>query len=414
MPSTAARLAAARAWWLRAARPTQQPPDGWALLWLILSGRGFGKTRMGAEEVTWWAAVAPGTRWACVAPTSDDARETMAFGPSGLKAVLDRYSLALGWPCYEHQKSQTAFALWNGSRIRYIGAEKPDRLRGPNWHGGWADEVAAWRYPDTWDQLELSVRAPHPDLPAARILATTTPKPTPLVRRLHRQASVTTTGSTYENRANLDPAFVAKLEDLYGGTRFGRQELFGEILADIEGALFRPEWLQAGVPAGERLEVVVGVDPAVTSGPDADETGIVVAARHADGYQVLADRSGRYTPDEWARVVAYEAERWGAERVVAEVNNGGDLVVSVLRAAGVPTRVKKVHASRGKAVRAEPIAALYEQGRVWHAEGLTALEQQMVEWVPGVSASPDRLDALVWAMTSLSGRTLRPVVAFAT
>jgi phage terminase large subunit-like protein len=414
MPSTARGLAAARVWWLQHARANQQAPPDWALLWVILSGRGFGKTRMGAEEVVWHAQTAAGSRWACVAPTSDDARETMAFGPSGLRAVLDRYSLALGFQCYEHQKAQTAFALWNGSRIRYIGAEKPDRLRGPNWHGGWGDEVAAWRYPETWDQLELSVRAPHPDLPAARILATTTPKPTPLVRRLARQASVTTTGSTFDNIANLDPAFVAKLEGLYGGTRFGRQELHGEILANIEGAMFRPEWLHPGTPPGPVLEVVVGVDPAVTSGPDADETGIVAVAKHAEGYQVLSDRSGRYTPDEWARVVAHEADRWGADRVVAEVNNGGDLVLAVLRAAGVPTRVKKVHASRGKAIRAEPIAALYEQGLVWHTEGLTTLEQQMVEWVPGVSGSPDRLDALVWALTSLSGRVLRPVGSFAT
>lgn len=417
MTTPARRLAAARALWLRQARVQQRPPDDWRLLWLVRSGRGFGKTRIGAEETVWGAARAPGSRWACVAATSDDARETVAMGPSGLKAVLDRYSHALGFTCYTHQKNETAFLLWNDSRIRYLGAERPERLRGPNWHGGWADEVAAWRYPDTWEQLELSVRARHEDLDAARIIATTTPQPTALIRRLVKQADVVTTGSTYDNQQNLDPAFIAKLEGLYGGTRFGRQELHGEVLDDIEGALFKAGWfVHADAPPMHALdEVVVGVDPAVTAGDDSDETGIVVVGRMGDQYVVLSDRSGKYTPDEWARVVAYEVDQWGANTVVAEVNNGGDLVAAVLRTADVPTRVKKVHATRGKAIRAEPVAALYEQGRVRHVPGLATLETQMVEFVPGVTKdSPDRMDALVWAVVSLSGRALRPVQSFAT
>jgi len=379
-----------------------------------MSGRGFGKTRIGAEETVWGAIAAPRSRWAAVGSTSDDARETLAEGPSGLRVVLDRYSSAIGFQCYEHQKAHTAFTLWNGSRIRYIGAERPDRLRGPNWHGGWADEVAAWRYPGTWDQLELSVRAVHADLPAARIVATTTPQPTPLIRRLHRQADHITAGSVYDNAENLDPAFIEKLEGLYGGTRFGRQELHGELLTDIEGAMFKPGWIRAVDGDPPLDEVVVGVDPAATHGPESDMTGIVVAGRSGLGYVVLADRTGRYSPEEWAQVVGFEAERWGAERVVAEVNNGGDMVGAVLRNAGVPTRVKQVHASRGKKVRAEPIAALYEQGRVAHVPGLAELEAQLTEWVPGIGPSPDRVDALVWAMSSLSGRVLRPVASFGT
>lgn len=414
MATLATLAAAARAAWLVKARQAQRPPDTDWLLWLILSGRGFGKTRIGAEETCWQAIRAPGTRWAAVGATGDDAREVLAEGPSGIGFVLDRYSQAMGFTVYTHQKQQGAYRLWNGSRIRYLGAEKPERLRGPNWHGGWADEVAAWRYPGTWDQLELSVRAKHPALAAARIIATTTPQPTPLIRRLVAQASATTVGSTYDNAANLDPAFIGKLEDLYGGTRFGRQELHGEVLADIEGALFKAAWLHPADEDAAVEEVVVGVDPAVTHGPESDETGIVIAARVGAGFVVLGDRTGRYSPEEWAQVVAYEVDRWGADRVVAEVNNGGDLVGAVLRTAQVGTRVQKVHASRGKAIRAEPIAALYEQGRVAHLPGLAQLEAQLTEWVPGIGPSPDRVDALVWALTSLSGRTLRPVQSFAT
>ena len=380
-----------------------------------MSGRGYGKTRVGAEDTVWQAIYAAGSRWAAVGATSDDARETLAEGPSGLLAVLNSYSAAMGFQCYEHKKVHSAFQLWNGSRIRYIGAERPERLRGPNWHGGWGDEVASWRYPGTWDQLELSVRARHKALPGARILATSTPQPTPLIRRLHRQADHITVGSTYDNAENLDPAFIDKLERLYGGTRFGRQELYGELLSDIEGALFKASWIvQLGEDDPELDEVVVGVDPAATHGPESDETGIVVVGRSGERFVVLADRTGRYTPEEWAQIVSFEAERWGAERVVAEVNNGGDMVGSVLRAAGVPTRVKLVHASRGKMVRAEPIAALYEQGKVVHVPGLIQLEEQLTEWVPGIGASPDRVDALVWAMSSLSGRILRPVKVFGT
>lgn len=413
--TVAQRIAAARALWLREARPAQVPPDEWALLLLILSGRGFGKTREGAEEMAWGAARAAGSRWACVAATTDDARETMAFGPSGLEAVLNRYSRVLGFPCYTHEKARTAFALWNGSRIRYLGAERPERLRGPNWHGGWADEVASWRYPDTWDQLELSVRAKHPGLPSARIMATTTPKPTALIKRLEAQADAVVRGSTYENAANLDPAFIDKLEGLYGGTRFGRQELHGEILRDIVGALFMAEWLRVGEYRQQEVgRVAVGVDPAGSHRPGSDQTGIVTVAEKGDGYIVLSDRSGIYTPDEWAGIAGHEADRWGADVIVAERNYGGDMVASTLRAARVPTRVKTVTASRGKHIRAEPAAALYEQGRVEHVEGLVALEVQMTEWVPGVGDSPDRVDALVWALGELTGRVLRPVQSFAT
>lgn len=417
MATAAARVAAARVYWLQRARPTQIPPDDWHLLLLILSGRGFGKTREGAEETVWGAIRAKGSRWACVAATSDDARETMALGPSGLMAVLDRYSLALGFQCYTHEKARTTFVLWNGSRIRYLGAERPDRLRGPNFHGGWADEVAAWRYPDTWDQLELSVRAKHPALPSARIIATTTPKPSPLIKRLVAQAENVITGSTYDNADNLDPAFVAKLERLYGGTRFGRQELHGEVLRDIVGALFKDYWIRRTDTYDDTrtTRVIVGVDPAGSHRPDSDETGIITVAQQGeDNYLILSDRSGIYTPEQWAQIAGHEAATWGADLIVAERNYGGDMVKSTLLAAKVPTRVKTVTASRGKAVRAEPIAALYEQGNITHLEGLTDYEVQLTEWVPGIGDSPDRVDAAVWALSELSGRVLRPVQVFGT
>ena len=336
-----------------------------------------------------------------MAPTAADTRDVMIEGESGILGISPpRFK-----PLYEPSKRRLTWP--NGAIATTYSADEPDRLRGPQHDLAWVEELAAWRYPDAWDMLMFGLRlGANP-----RTVVTTTPRPTRLVRELVKQESThTTRGSTYENRANLAPAFFEKIISKYEGTRLGRQELYAEILDDVPGAL----WTRAGIPiSAEPLpdlsRVVIGVDPAVTSGEDSDMTGIIAAAVDATGhYHVLADRSCRLTPDGWARRVITLYDELGADRIVAEVNNGGDLVEATIRTISKSASYKKVHASRGKRVRAEPIAALYEQGRVTHRPGLADLEDQMVTFLPeGNDGSPDRVDALVWALTELStGREL--------
>lgn len=384
----------ARLRWNLTRRPAQTPPadPDWQT-WLILSGRGWGKTRTGAEWVVENAQTKPGTRWAIVAPTFADARDTCVEGDSGILYCLGEDPAV--W-----NRSLGELILHNGSRIKLFSADEPDRLRGPQHHGAWCDELAAWRYPDAWDQLQFGLRLG--DQP--RTVVTTTPRPTTLVRRLHeRPTTHVTTGHTLENAANLAATALAELEATYAGTRLGRQELAGELLTDTPGALWTIDQIAAlrVEHAGDLDRVVVAVDPAVTSGEESDETGIVAVGRRGDELFVLADRSGRYSPDGWARVTADLAAELGADRVVAEVNNGGDLVERVLRQVDRDLPYRAVRASRGKRVRAEPVAALYEQGRVHHVGVFEALEDQMATWTPDSGTSPDRMDALVWACTDL-------------
>jgi phage terminase large subunit-like protein len=379
-------------------------------VWLVLAGRGFGKTRTGAEWVIEQARTHP--RGALVAPTGADVRDIMVEGESGVMACAPPHFR----PSYEPSKRRLTFP--NGSLVTTYSADEPDRLRGPQHHYAWVDEWAAMRQAQTMlDMLLLGLRlGPDP-----RAVFTTTPRPTKAMRALIADPrTAITRGSTYDNLPNLAPTFRESVLARYEGTRLGRQELMGEILEDIEGALFRPEWRSTISERPAASRVVVGVDPAATHGPDSDETGIIVA--QADEgmptFTVLSDRSGRWTPDEWARLVAHEAERWEATGIVAERNQGGEMVRRVLALVPQPCPVTLVHASRGKQVRAEPIAALYEQGRVRHLAGepLGALEEQLDSWVPGLAESPDRLDALVYALSSLSGRGagLAPVRSFGT
>lgn len=290
--------------------------------------------------------------------------------------------------------------LTNGSSIKLFSAQEPDRLRGPQFHGAWCDELAAWDYPDTWDQLQFGLRlGTHP-----QTIVTTTPRPVPLIKNLlaRTDGSVhVVRGSTFDNAKNLAPSALAQLRSRYEGTRLGRQELFAEVLEDVEGALWTHDLiLRCEVP--ELTRIVVAIDPAVTSGEHSDETGIIAVGKGIDGRAyVLADRSCRDTPSGWAHRAVALYNELGADRVVAEKNQGGDLIEQTIRTVAPTIPYKGITAKQGKRLRAEPIAALYEQGRVSHCGEFQKLEQQMLEWVPDSGTSPDRLDALVHAIQEL-------------
>ena len=395
------QIAQARVMWANIkARANQLPPDTNWKNWLILSGRGWGKTRTGSEWIVWKALQQPKTRWAVVASTSADITDTCFEGESGIISVLNRYGI---YDENSYNRTRSAYTLPNGSRIKGFSAEKPDRLRGPQHHGAWCDELAAWEYPETWDQLQFGLRlGVHP-----QTVVTTTPRPTKIIKELIKDSdTIVTRGSTYENADNLAASTLITLQTKYADTRLGRQELFGEILDDNPGALWNRSMLEtARVKDTPYLtRIVVGIDPAVTSGEDSDSTGIVVAGMSPDGhYYILADYTLKASPQVWAEKAVYAFELHKADRIIAETNNGGDLVVHLLQQVKNTIPVKKVTASRGKAVRAEPIAALSEQGKLHMVGYFTELEDELCEYEPGVSAkSPDRMDAMVWAVTELS------------
>lgn len=383
------------------ARPEQLPPDDgdWSTF-LYLAGRGAGKTRSAAEWVRKTARRFPGCRIAIVARTAADVRDVCIEGESGLLAVHPPAER----PLYEPSKRRITWR--NGSQATAYSADEPDLLRGPQHHFAWCDELAAWdRLEDAWSNLRLGLRlGTHP-----RAMVTTTPRPLPLIRDLLKSpTTVVRRGSTFDNAANLAPSALAEFRAKYEGTRLGRQELFGEVLDDVPGALWNRAMLDGGrvetVP--DLVRVVVAVDPAVTSGEDADETGIVIAGKGTDGHlYVLADRSCRLSPDGWARRAVAAFDEFRADRIVAETNQGGEMVESVIRTVRPDLPVIRVHASRGKRTRAEPVAALYEQGRVHHRGAFAELEDQMCTFAPEAgAASPDRVDALVWGLSELSGR----------
>lgn len=377
--------------WRFWARPSQVAPEGDWRTWLVLAGRGFGKTRCGAEWVRAEVERGQRKRLALIGPTAADVRDVMVEGESGILATA-RPGLR---PVYEPSKRRLTWP--NGAIATTYSADEPDRLRGPQHDGAWADELAAWRYPAAWDMLQFGLRLGGDP----RAVVTTTPRPTPLIRQLADDATVSVTrGSTLENAANLAPQFLEQIVARYEGTRLGRQELYAEILTDTPGALWSLALLEDRRAAPDLARVVVAIDPAVTSTDESDETGIIVAGLGVDGRgYVLADRSCKLSPVGWAqRALAAYAE-FGADTIVAEVNNGGDLVTTVLRTLDRVVPIKTVHATRGKQVRAQPIAALYEQGRVSHCGVFAQLEDQLTTWSPEDGTSPDRLDALVWALT---------------
>ena len=390
--------------WASDARPDQTPPGGDWLTWLLLGGRGAGKTRAGAE---WVRAIAtaepqPAGPIALVGETFADAREVMIEGVSGLLAIHP------SWNRPEWQRTRRRLVWPNGTVAQAFSAEDPESLRGPQFSAAWADELAKWRYPDAcWDMLQFGLRlGAHP-----RQVVTTTPRPIPLLKRLIAGEADGTTvvsrATTGDNAMNLAPGFLSRVVARYHGTRLGRQELLGEMIEERADALWQCAPIEAARVAAaphELARIVVAVDPPASK--RSGRCGIVAAGLGKDGFgYVLADASlSEVRPAEWAAVAIALYRRLKADALVAEVNQGGDMVAAVMREVDTGVPVKAVRATRGKWLRAEPVAALYSQGRVRHVGALPELEDEMCDFgIDGLSAgrSPDRLDALVWALTAL-------------
>ena len=401
--------------WEATRRPSQVPPPGDWDIWLLLAGRGFGKTRTATEWVREKATEGPAYRVALVGAVAEDTRRILVEGESGILEVFRRAGVELHYA----KSSREILVPSTGTRLLMYSADEPDRLRGHQFHYAAVDELAAWRYPDAWDQLSLGVRlGTHP-----QIVIATTPRPKPIIVKLLADRRTTekptapvvvSTGSTYENEANLAPSFIRTVVRRYEGTRLGRQELNAELLLDVPGALWNLGMIdELRVDQGEpslinRRRIVVGVDPKTGDpkrGPEDEgpgsETGIVVCCvdHHGDGY-VLDDFSCDGTPLEWGSEVVRAYRAWSADLVVAEANNGGLMVEHTLRSIDPNLPIELVHASRGKLTRAEPVSSFYEQGRVHHAGKFPKLEDQMTQY-DGSGDSPDRMDALVWAFTEL-------------
>ena len=407
MPEELARDLIKSPWWF-IGRPEQQPPEGDWNVWLILSGRGWGKTRTGSEWLAQQVLAQPKapdgapTEWAIIAETFSDCRIMCVEGPSGILRVLQRLGVD-----YVYNKSSWQINFADGQKIHLFGADNPDAGRGFNLAGVWADEVAKWRYPyETWfEGIAPALRiGKHP-----RACVTTTPKPITILREWIKRedGSVTITrGSTFDNSSNLSGAALTELEARYKDTRIGRQELYGELLDDVEGALWTRGVIDRNrvteYPALSRL--VVSIDPAVTNTDHSDETGIIVAGSDSTGHgYVLADYSMKGSPLEWANKAVEVFDKHKADSILVEVNQGGDMVSAVLKQVRNTLPIREIRAHVGKKLRAEPVAAMYEQGRVHHVNDFPKLEDQMTMWEPTDSNSPDRIDALVQAFQELLG-----------
>lgn len=441
VPLDKARAIARRAIWLYIdCRPEQVPPSGDWEVWFLLGGRGSGKTRTGAETLAGWAIDMPGTRWALVAPTLTDVRETMCEGESGLRAVIPADSLWGGSWDVAFNSGRPEVRLANNSRLRGYSSEKPGRLRGPQFHGAWVDEPGelkdSYTLPidesntnTTWSNLRLATRLRHLDEDGnsvpLRIVVTGTPKRVKLLVGDSVQPGLLTGEEgvtirrmkTSDNTDNLSP-YYKQLQRRLAGTRVGRQELDAELLTDVPGALVKGAWVRIDKPGpsvDDLARVAVGVDPAGTHKPTSDETGIIVAGLDHSGLGwILEDLSGRYSPGQWRDIAVSAYNRWRADAVVAEVNFGYDLVRSNIERQDQLVNVVEVRASRGKALRAEPIAGLYEVRdgeepgvRIRHAKSFPELVDQWTTWVPPRpgqrnKVSPDRLDAEVHVMTWLT------------
>jgi phage terminase large subunit-like protein len=418
--------------WELHARADQLPPAGIWLIWVILAGRGFGKTRSGAEMCKEWGLEEGHRRIALVGASLDDVRDTLVEGESGLLSVLPINVLRGGSRDTAWNRSMAELFLANGTKYKGFSSQRPDKLRGPQHHFGWVDEVATLYDADrgveeestTLSNLLLGLRLGK----QPRLIITGTPKRKRVLVGFSRKGEpdykpglldmpgvVITKGTTYDNLANLAPTFKARILDMYEGTRTGRQELLAEILEDVEGALWRQQWIEDSRELGVEISglqlshIVVAVDPALSWGPNSDETGIVVAGKsyNGDAY-VLADRSCRLSDKEWADRVVGAYEDFKADEIVVE-RTGGDSAKNTLRAASVSLPLTEVNAKVGKRARANPVASLYEQGRVHHIakfltefDALGKLEEQMTSWVPDETpASPDRVDALTYAIHRL-------------
>lgn len=391
-----------RAW----ARDEQLAPEGAWSTWIIKAGRGWGKTRTGAEWVIEKARQYPGCHIALVGRTTSDVRKVMVLGISGILACSPHDFV----PEY---KPSLRLLIWpNGSTATTYSAEEPDQLRGPQHSFAWADERASWQYDDAWDQLSFGLRiSPAPGV-EPQCCVTTTPRNTKAIKALLADpGTVVTNGKTYDNRENLSPRFIREIERRYAGTRLGRQEIDGEVIDDIDGALWKRKWIEdhRTTKRCDLKRIVVAVDPPGSSNTDTNEpaeAGIIVAGLGVDGRgYILADYSLTGTPNEWAGEATTAYSVFEADCIVGETNFGGEMVEAIIKSIAKDkglNRVpfKAVRASRGKQLRAEPVSNLYQQGSVSHVGVFPDLEDQQCNWLPG-EKSPDRLDALVWALTEL-------------
>lgn len=385
--------------WLLNARDSQLPPVGQWKTWLILAGRGFGKTRTGAETLAHWLKNGQYKRVALIGKSAREVETVMLGGESGLLPRLQGL-------VKKTSRSEKSIQLHNGAIITTISGDCPEQLRGPQFDLAWIDELAKYRNPEElWNQLMMTLRLSK----QPRCIITTTPKPIPLIQKLLQDDSVVVTrGSTFENKKNLPDSYINLMHKQFAGTKLGAQELYAQVLTDQEGALWtrdmiiykEPEETDDGQFKLDRI--VIAIDPATTHHDDSDETGIVVAGLHGDQAYLLEDLSGRHSPASWGKLVCDAYYKWQADRVIAEINKGGDLVERVVKSQDSTLSFKAVRATRGKHTRAEPISALYEQKRIFHIRPFQELERQICHYIPGkTSKSPDRMDALVWAMTEL-------------
>jgi len=375
-------------------RQSQQIPPGDWDVWAIIAGRGFGKTRTGSETVRIWSDQVPSIL--LVGATATDMRDIMIDGPSGILATSPDNNL----PNYEPSKLRLTWP--NGCIGHLRSAEDPDRIRGVETYRGWLDEFASWKYPkDAWDMISMAVRRGD-----TKKLITTTPKNIGVLKKLLAYSStITTRGSTYDNIENLSESFRRLILERYEGTRVGKQEIYAEILEDVEGALWTTSMIETARVRKpiDFKRIGIGIDPAVTAKDTSDETGIIVGGLGVDNHgYVLDDLSGIYTPLAWAKKVIEAYYKYQADFVVAEVNNGGDLVEQNIKTIDPTIKIIQVRATRGKMTRAEPIANLYEQSKVHHVGNHPALETQMTTWAAmSGDKSPDRVDGLVWLFSKL-------------
>ena len=371
---------------------------------LFLAGRGWGKTLTGAWDIVKYALCYPNVLCGVVAPTYSDLKRVCFAGESGLLGIIDKGLLSDSG----YNKSANEIEFYNGSRIIGFPAIEPDRLRGVQFHRVWCDELASWRYRETFDNLMMALRLGE----NPKCVITTTPRPTEIIKELAiRSDTKVIKGSTFENVDNLAPSAIKMLKERYEGTRLGRQELYAEILEDVEGALFNSSNIEQNrvdvLPQMQRI--VVSIDPAVTSKASSDETGIIVAGRGIDNhYYILDDKSGIFSPDVWIKRAIELFYKYEADRIVCEVNNGGDLIEKLLRIQDTNVPYTSVRATRGKILRAEPVSSLYERNLVHHHKYFKELEEQMCSYTADTIKSPDRLDSLVYALTNLqsSGKAI--------
>ncbi|MEM7330311.1 MAG: terminase family protein [Pseudomonadota bacterium] len=388
---------------LRLARTAQRPPRGDWRTWLFVGGRGAGKTRAGAEWVRYAALRGGCHRIALIGPTLNDAREVMIEGPSGVRQIEPR-----GYRRPSYSVSRRRLEWPNGAVGLVFSAEDPDSLRGPQFDAAWCDEIGVWAHGETvWNNLQFGLRLGA----APRCIVTTTPRPVPLVKQLMGGEAVVTHSPTRENADHLAPGYVDSVEAAYAGTALARQELLGELLEDAEGALWTRKHIddhRVFRPPTQFEDLIVAIDPPTTSHAHSDACGIIAAGTCtapgcAEKAVILADATVRgTTPSDWAARAVALAMGHGASRLVAEANQGGEMLRTVFDSVGCPLPVELVHARLGKRARAIPVAALYPQGRVVHVGSFNALEDEMCRFgTDGFSGSPDRVDALVWAVTSL-------------